>query len=210
VTQAADGTAAPFAEIGGLPATTRRLKAGDILFRQGDPSAALHLLHRGRLRLQRHTPEGTLVILHTARAGESFAEAALFAPRHHCDAVALADSLVVSVPKPALLAALRDEPERALRLAAMLAAQLRTLRGRLETRNIRSARERLLHHVAASGGAVAAPRGGLSDLAAELGLTREALYRTIARLVAEGALLRGADALALTPRAGSGGRQQQG
>jgi len=60
-------------------------------------------------------------------------------------------------------------------------------------RNIRSARERLLHHLALAAGpdgrTVELP-GSVVDLAAELGLTHEALYRTIAALENERAIAR--------------------
>ena len=40
--------------------------------------------------------------------------------------------------------------------------------------------------------------GPLQDLAAELGLTREALYRALARLARDGAIRREADAITVT------------
>jgi CRP/FNR family transcriptional regulator, dissimilatory nitrate respiration regulator len=58
---------------------TRTLQAGEFLFRQGDPAKFVFTLERGQLRLERRTFDGQLVPLHLARAGETFAEAALFA-----------------------------------------------------------------------------------------------------------------------------------
>ncbi len=58
------------------------------------------------------------------------------------------------------------------------------LRTRIEQRNIRSARERVRHFLilnAKANGRVFELRGTLKDLAAELGLTHEALYRTFGR-----------------------------
>lgn len=117
---------------------------------------------------------------------------------------------MIAWPKETLLAALREDPERALQLAAVLAGQLRTLRGRLESRNIRSAPERVLHHLAKAGGELTVPRGGLAEFAAELGLSAAALYRTLAALAAEGAIRREAGRLSLAPRRASDRRQQQG
>ncbi len=59
----------------------------------------------------------------------------------------------------------------------------------MELRNIRSARERVLQYLrlrAGRHGRSIAIEGQLQDIAAELGMTREALYRTLARLEAEG------------------------
>lgn len=61
----------------------RVLAAGEILFRQGDRAAAIYKVESGRLRLVRRTVDDHLVILHTARRGEFFAEASLFADDPH-------------------------------------------------------------------------------------------------------------------------------
>jgi CRP-like cAMP-binding protein len=62
-------------------AKVRVLEAGETLFRQGDRATAIFAVDQGRLRLIRHTIDNRPVTLHTARAGELFAEAALFADR---------------------------------------------------------------------------------------------------------------------------------
>src|SRR5215471_6477905 len=61
--------------------TIRALAPGELLFRQGDPAAAIYKVESGRLRLIRRTVDDHLVILHTAHRGEFFAEASLFAGR---------------------------------------------------------------------------------------------------------------------------------
>jgi CRP-like cAMP-binding protein len=70
--------------------TVRVLAPGELLFRQGDPATAIYKVESGRLRLIRRTVDDHLVTLHTARRGEFFAEASLFADAYHCDAVAAA------------------------------------------------------------------------------------------------------------------------
>jgi CRP/FNR family transcriptional regulator, dissimilatory nitrate respiration regulator len=57
----------------------------------------------------------TPVIFHTARRGEFFAEASLFAETYHCDAVAAAPSRIRDYPKPRVMAALRTDPVLATR-----------------------------------------------------------------------------------------------
>jgi CRP-like cAMP-binding protein len=54
------------------------LARGDLLFQQGDRAAAVYFVEKGCLRLERRTFDGRVVTLHTARAGELFAEASLF------------------------------------------------------------------------------------------------------------------------------------
>ena len=171
----------------------RDLAAGEVLFRQGDRAAAIYRVESGRLRLVRRTLDDHLVILHTARPGEFFAEASLFAEAYHCDAMAAAPSRIRVYPKAKVLAALRTEPALAEAFMARLAHQLQDLRAQMELRNIRSARVRVLQYLRLRTGLRGhriAIEGQLQDIAAEIGMTREALYRTLAALEAEGSLTR--------------------
>jgi CRP-like cAMP-binding protein len=180
--------------------TVRVLAAGELLFRQGDPATAIYKVESGRLRLIRRTVDDHLVILHTARRGEFFAEAALFADAYHCDAVAAAPSCVRVYLKPIVLRAIRTEPALAEAFMARFAGQLQELRARMELRNIRSARERVLQYLrlrAGIDGRSIAVDGQLQDIAAEIGLTREALYRTLSALESEGRLTRSDTAIQL-------------
>ena len=187
----------PTFEAGSL---VRTLAAGELLFAAGDAAVAIYRVERGRLRLVRRTPDDHLVVLHTARAGEFLAEASLFSATYHCDAVAMVSSRVRVYPKAALLAALRTDPELAGAFIARLAHQVQDLRARLELRNIRSAPERLVQYLrlrAEPGRRIVAVDGAYQDIAAEIGLTREALYRTLARLEDEGVLIREESAIRL-------------
>jgi CRP-like cAMP-binding protein len=178
----------------------RELEEGEALFRQGDKAVAIFEVEGGRLRLIRNTAAGRPVVLHSARAGELFAEAALFATIYHCDAVAAAPSRVRVYPKRELLAAFRTDPALSERFMALLARQIISLRASLEERNIRSARERVLHHLALAAGPDGRTmplEGTLMDLAVEIGLTHEALYRTLAELEKEGVVRRGSSGIAL-------------
>jgi len=83
---------------------------------------------------------------------------------------------------------------------ARLARQIQDLRARMELRNIRSARERVLQYLrlcAGADGRTIAIEGQFQDIAAEVGLTREALYRTLAALEAEGVLARAGTGIVL-------------
>ena len=83
------------------------------------------------------------------------------------------------------------DPEITLRFARLLAGQVVDLRARIELRNIRSAQERLMTwlRLRATGNPLkAALDGTWSDVAAEIGLTREALYRALAKLEADGSI----------------------
>jgi CRP/FNR family transcriptional regulator, dissimilatory nitrate respiration regulator len=127
----------------------------------------------------------------------------MFGEVYHCDATADLPSTVAAFPKRELRAALRADADLAARFLALFARQVQELRARLELRNIRSARERVLAWLElVDSGPLAPPPDGrpLKDLAAELGLTPEALYRTLARLEREGAIVRAGRVLGLRRR----------
>jgi CRP-like cAMP-binding protein len=101
-------------------------------------------------------------------------------------------------PKAALVAAFAKDRKAAQAFTATLARQVMNLRTRIEQRNIRSARDRVRHYLAVNADAgIVTLRGTLKDLAAELGLTHEALYRTLAALERGGEIKRGRGKIAL-------------
>jgi CRP-like cAMP-binding protein len=178
----------------------RRLDAGEMLFASGDPVRSLFVVERGRLRLLRHAAHGAALVLHVAPAGESFAEASLFSPTYHCDALAEISSTVIGYPKRALLGALREDPEAAVALVEHLAQQVQALRGRVELLNVKSARDRVLsylhHRLGASATAVELDRTWKA-IASEIGLTHEAVYRALAELERDGLIERDGNTVAL-------------
>jgi len=58
---------------------TRSLARNEALFRQGDKVTAIYFVEAGRLRLERRTFDGRLLILGITPSGRFFVEAALFA-----------------------------------------------------------------------------------------------------------------------------------
>lgn len=181
--------------------TRRELAAGEALFHQGDRAYAIFAVATGQLRLLRHTIDDRLVVLHTARLGEFFAETALFAGAYQCDAVAAAPSRVLAYPKRELLDAFRRDPALASDFMAVLAREIHALRARLEERNIHGARERLMHHLSLAAGRDGAVRldGTLMDVAVEIGLTHEALYRALAALEKDGRIARSRGVITCAP-----------
>ena len=174
-------------------AVDRKLKAGEPLFHLGDKTGGLYEVLEGRVRMTRVDRSGRETVLFVAGAGETFAEASLFSPAYHCDAIASTDALVRVYPKSAVLDAFAKNQKAAQAFTATLARQLMGLRTRLAQRDIRSARDRVRHFLALNTGAdgrTVALRGTVKDLAAELGLTHEALYRTLSALEKAGEIRR--------------------
>ena len=174
-------------------AIKRTLKPGQALFHAGSRSVGFYEVISGIIRLIRVDRTGREAVLQTASTGETLAEASLFSPSYHCDAIAATEAVVRLYPKTVVLAELQRYPEITKLFAAMLARQVMALRTRLERRNIHSASERVRHHLTVNvnaDGRTVMLSGTLKQLAADLGLTHEALYRTLARMEADGELKR--------------------
>lgn len=187
--------------LAGLFAAGRRsvLAPGEALFRQGDPADRVFLIERGRVRMMRRLASGGAVAMHTGRAGELFAEGALFAAAYQCDGVAAETASVMACGKAEMLAAFATSPSVALEMLERVTRQLHAARALIELRDIRSAEERVLRHLqlrADVWGAVVI-EGRLLDMAAELGLTHEAYYRALAALARQGAIQRSSRRLQL-------------
>jgi len=171
----------------------RSLARKEALFRQGEKVTAIYFVETGRLRLERRTFDGRTLVLGTTLSGNFFVEAALFADIFHCDAVATEPSRVCIYPKAAVLNALRADPANAMSFLSLVAHQVIELRHRLEIMKVRSAKERVMLYLdlnAGPDGRTVDLRSQLQDIASELGLTREVLYRTLASLEQAGAIER--------------------
>src|SRR6516164_987492 len=171
----------------------RVLVRNEVLFRQGEQVSAIYFVEQGRLQLLRRTVDGRLLVLGITSAGRFFVEAALFSDIYHCDAVATEPSQVCVYPKATVLTALRNDPANALSFLSLVAHQVIELRQRLELMKVRSAKDRVLLYLdlnAGPDGRTVELRGELQDIASELGLTREAFYRTLTAMTRAGAIKR--------------------
>ena len=171
----------------------RSLARNEALFRQGEKVTAIYFVEAGRLRLERQTFDGRSLVVGTTSSGKFFVEAALFADIFHCDAVATEPSQVRIYPKAAVLNALRADPANAMSFLSLVAHQVIELRHRIEIMKVRSAKERVMLYLdlnAGPDGRTVDLPSQLQDIASELGLTREVLYRTLASLEQAGAIER--------------------
>jgi CRP-like cAMP-binding protein len=173
------------------------IRKGARVFDAGKMPVWMFYVVTGEVTLERAGMHGEPVVLQRTRQG-FVSEASLKVARYHCDAIAITDTQVIQVPVRELARALDDDPAFASRWISMLNAEVRRLRLHLERLNMKSVRDRVLHLIETEGqqGRYPVP-SGLKTLAGELGVTHEALYRTMAALEAEGVLHRSPGALVL-------------
>lgn len=173
----------PFNQLTANDRRNHKVAKGGYAFRQDDKTQGLYFVLSGSVELRRYTQDGRHVIIHKASQGETFAEASLFSGNYHCDAIALQDSELVELDRRALLAKFQSEPDFAIAIAHRFASQTQGYRRKLEILGIRNAEERI--YAAVCEGLL---KNNLIDFATNIGLSHEAVYRGMARLVKQGRL----------------------
>ncbi len=166
--------------LGEIPHQTRRFEPGNLLFAQGDRVHVLYLVQSGGVNLVRHLADGFGLTLHRAGAGAILAEASLFSETYHCDAVAARRTDVLCLQKPNVRAAMAADGELMLAWAAFLAHEVQATRFRAQILALKTVAGRLDAWLADRGGKMP-QRGGWKQVAAQIGVSPEALYRELSR-----------------------------
>ncbi len=172
--------------------THSEMSQGGYLFRRNDPVRQLHVIAQGTCQLERTTMDGRALPLALLGPGQVVAEGSLFNERYGCDCRVVDCARVRSFPRQAVLDLMIQRPTLAQDWLSALAHQVMDLRTRLELRNVKSARERITLHLALQADAEGRYIVPVSykSLAQELGLSHEALYRTLARMEQAGEIRR--------------------
>jgi len=159
-----------------------RFPKNERIFLTGGKPVWMFYVVSGEITLERTGLQGEPVVLQRTRQG-FVSEASLKSSKYHCDALAIVDTTVVKIPIRDLSAELERDPAFASRWIGMLNGEVRRLRLHCERLSMKSVKDRVLHLINTEGqnGAYAATTG-LKSLAGELGITHEALYRTLAAL----------------------------
>jgi CRP-like cAMP-binding protein len=195
---------------GSLPAPERRLvlaqaervqlRAGEMLFRQGDAvpagQGAFYGLLQGQLKVSSLREDGREAILAVLEAGNWFGEISLIdgRPRTH-DATALGPAQVLALPRAAFDALMRRHGF-AQGVCRLLAGRTRSLYGMVEDATLRSTRARVARRLLllARGDATQSPQArpavpvSQEALAMMLGITRQTLSKELKALVQAGAI----------------------
>lgn len=166
----------------------RNIAAGEMLFRIGSPVRNLYCLLNGEVQLVRHDISGGRIVLQRSLGG-FIAEASIDSKTYHCDAVAAENTSLLCFPLGEFLHVLeRDAGFRKMWLA-LLAREVRKLRAKCERLSLHSAAERIVHYLESEGAdGTVVLRQSRKAWAEELGLSHEALYRTLKKLVGLGQL----------------------
>ena len=174
----------------------RNLEAGAALFEEGQACQALHLLLAGDVKMHKLSAQGKEQVVRRLKPGQIFGAAPLFSPQgtYPATAVALQPSVVLFVPKAALLRFLKQEPDRFLRVLAFVSQHLQEMMKLAETVSLDRVPKRLADHLLGLARGQGGPRPGQTltlersqaEMAADLGTVREVLGRTLHQFQAKG------------------------
>ncbi|WP_171182201.1 Crp/Fnr family transcriptional regulator [Ruegeria sp. HKCCD8929] len=155
------------------------LEAKQTVFQTGDHVRLMYLVTEGEIDLVRFTKGGTQMILARVHPGKVLAEASAYSNHYHCDGVTNSWSRVRSLPVSEFRERLHGSPDAAQTWATLLARELQKARMQSEIRSLKTVAERLDAWLGESNNLP--PKGQIQDLARFLSVSREALYRELAR-----------------------------
>jgi len=178
----------------------REIETGETLFRLGDRLRGIFYVVAGEIRLVRRARNGLEIVLQRSREG-FFAEASLHTNVYHCDAVVAKSGAVLRFPAKAFRAALATDAMFRNAWMVHLARELLKSRARCERLGLNSAEQRIVHYIESEGAdGIITLSASRKAWAADLGLTHEALYRTLRRLQSDGTLAIDANRIILRRR----------
>jgi CRP/FNR family transcriptional regulator len=174
-------------------ATLRTYRRGEKLWEHGTPSTAFVVVASGRVKCWSPGHEARQWVSAVVRPGGVCGLApGVDGGTYTCNAEPLERSRVVSVPAPALRAAMEQEPTFSQHVARMLAREVRRVLAACEDVTLRSPLERLAHYLAtqANGAGVVELRETQTQIAAQLGTVREVVGRAFRALESRGVISR--------------------
>jgi CRP-like cAMP-binding protein len=118
-------------------------------------------------------------------------EASLKSTKYHCHGQVVTNAKIVQIPIRPVRDAMDSDPAFAGRWIGMLNQEVKRLRLQCERLSLNKVQDRFVHLLETEGNEGCFPIGaGIKSLAAELGVTHEALYRCIYAMEKQGRLKR--------------------
>ncbi|MGI0526663.1 Crp/Fnr family transcriptional regulator [Rhizobium giardinii] len=168
------------ARLNSISTSTKTFDQGGSVFHQGDPIHSLYVVMSGTIHLVRHQADGAATVLQRCTAGHLLAEASVYSDTYHCDAVSVSSVTMSIVPVAEIKRLLATDIAFTTLWAAHLARELQATRKRAEIVSLRTVKARLDAWLAWNEG-VLPPKGAWKQLADDIGVSPEALYREVAR-----------------------------
>lgn len=170
-------------------AVGRSYGRGDVIFLEGDPCEGLCVLHVGRVRIYKTSPEGREQVLAILGPGESFNDVPVFdGGPNPASAEALEPVALCFLRREDVQGLLRRNPAFAAAVIQVFAARLRHLTGLVEDLSFRHVAGRVAKILLAQAAEPQAGRLTQQQMAAMAGTAREVVGRALKSLEADGAI----------------------
>ena len=171
----------------------QRVERGEILFWEGDPSAGLHIIQRGSVKLFKTSAHGRELIIKVIDEGTTFNEVPVFdRGQNPVNAAALEESEIWVVEADAIQNAMTQHPEMCRAIVLNLTKNLRMLVGMVEELSFYQVTNRLARLISQLPPGQLAGTSSLrvtqDQMAARLGTVREVVARSLRELERSGAI----------------------
>ena len=173
--------------------TLRRLIRGEIVFRAGDLCNEFFVIVTGQVKLFMLAPSGQEKVVEVMGAGQSFGEAIMFTDRpYFLNSQALADSLLLSVSKQAVIAEIVRDHRFALRMLGGMSRKMHGLVRDVEAHALHSGRQRVIRYLlrdqvlSCSEACTVSLPASKATVSSRLSLTPEYFSRVLHELEGEG------------------------
>ena len=179
----------------------RRYARDEYVYQQGSRSSTLYQVVSGRVRISTARADGVERVLSYADPGAGFGESGAFdGLPMYTSALAVADCVVTAIPRDAILAAGRDDPEIMLEIVRRLVRKQRLLNASIVADGLpaRARATLLLYRLLEAHGEVrGTPHQGffrlnlsVEEMALMAGMTRVTMSRELSHLVETGLVRR--------------------
>ena len=163
---------------------------GEVVFHQGDACNGFHCVVYGRIKLAFTASNGAEKVVEIIGPGQSFGEALMFMDKPYIvSAQAVADSMLLHVSKPAVMAELQRSPAFARRMLAGLSRRLHGLIQDVNAYSLDNGTQRVIGYLlkeAQRDGEAVTLQASKSVVASRLNVTPEHFSRILHDLTEQG------------------------
>lgn len=171
--------------------TEQHARRGEAIFHRGEPCNGFHIVVYGQVKLVVVSPAGAEKVVRLLGPGESFGEALLFLDKPYIlSAIALADSMLLTVDKSVLFAELEKHPSLARKMIAGLSRRLHAFVSDVKSYSLHSGTQRVIGYLLQARETAGGPQLRLevskNVIASRLNLTPEHFSRILNDLISRG------------------------
>lgn len=171
--------------------TEMHVRRGEAVFHRGEPCNGFHIIVYGQVKLVAVSPAGAEKVIRLLGPGESFGEALMFLDRPYIlSALALADTMLLTVDKSVLLDELENQPMLARKMIAGLSQRLHAFVADVKSYSLHSGTQRVIGYLLqaqqAAGDSEVRLEVGKNVIASRLNLTPEHFSRILHDLTSKG------------------------